>query len=158
MTLSFDPEWDWLDLAKLAPALRKVDVMECEAWGLTPLEALHSCFASSDPGSAWLVRGIDGEIVGACGASKSPTTPGTAEPWLIGADALNVKYRREFLRDLPAKLAKVQSTTPILAGLMDARNVLHRRWCERLGFVFHAPVAAGPYGLPFLPFIKERTD
>lgn len=153
MALVFDPAWSFTEAAILAGELRDADRRECEAWGMAPVEVLVEGLRGSSLGFAWLLRDDAGRAIGACGAADGMEGEGC--PWLMGAPDLSKRYRRDFLTTLPALLRKVQSTLPSMRGLMDARNTLHRRWCERLGFTFEAPVKAGPYGLPFLPFRME---
>lgn len=56
---------------------------------------------------------------------------------------------------LAPNLKDLTNRWDLLTALADARNTLHHKWLEWLGFEFLETVATGPYGKPFKMYVKD---
>ena len=77
--------------------------------------------------------------------------------WLLGTDQL-VKDRINcirFLRQARTEVDRLMGRYEVLFNVMDARNVVHRRWLQWMGFTFIAEHPNyGAEGRLFLEFCK----
>lgn len=83
--------------------------------------------------------------------------PEAGRIWLLGTDDLveDSLNRVRFLREAGHHLSSVAQRYQVLFNFMDARNVVHRRWLEWMGFTFIAEHSNhGAEGRLFLEFCK----
>jgi hypothetical protein len=77
--------------------------------------------------------------------------------WLLGTDALATRpLAGQFLRQSRFWLTALhEGCAPILHNVIDARNTLHIRWLQWLGFTFiKRHEVFGVEGRPFLEFMR----
>lgn len=142
------------DIPLISANMREEDVEEVKAAsGLSPREALlwsllHAkpcmtiCLADHTPAAMWGVTPVD-EMMG--------------KIWLLGTDDLVKDYpvRRWFLRESRDQIDGLLSFYPVLGNCVDARNKVHIRWLQWMGFTFIAEHPNyGTEGRPFLEFCK----
>lgn len=118
------------DALFLAERLREEDVKEIQAAsGFEPLHALLLGLAgASDP---WTLhyKGTPAAMMGA----NPGFTPGVGYIWLL-ATPLLVEKGRIFLKYCRQGCAIVHETYPFLWTLTDARNEVHLKWLQWMGF------------------------
>lgn len=74
--------------------------------------------------------------------------------WMLSSDAIREPSNRWFFaRRAKADLAKDHAKHGRLHNLIDARNTVHARLLEWLGFSFGEPVLRG--AVPFIPFWRD---
>jgi hypothetical protein len=148
MTYSVRPA-DLRDAFVLAPRLRKEDVAEVQAHGITPLDAItHGVKA----GGAW-VGCAGGMPIGIYGLAPG-ADPLVGHPWMLATDDL-VTHQKWFLRHCRAGVAEMQSRYPVLVNVVDARNAVHIRWLRWCGFTFiNLHKEFGPERRPFYEFVR----
>lgn len=139
------------DVPVLAATLRDADRDEVlAASGRTPLEALTDGLRWSSP--AYTL--VDGEGTPIAMLGVVPLDDLAGSVWLLGTDGIQKESIR-FLRGSRLGLQKLHEVRPVLTNAVDARNTLHIRWLQWLGFTFLAEVrGAGPGGLPFYEFVR----
>jgi hypothetical protein len=122
-----------------------------EVWATlhaTPEQALRLSVQNSP--HAWAARDRDGTFALWGVAATSRTAP-VGIPWLLGADRLVGKYRRQFLAQSIEYIKTMLVLHPILTNYVDARNTESVRWLRWCGFTFGP---ATPWGVDQLPFYK----
>jgi RimJ/RimL family protein N-acetyltransferase len=78
----------------------------------------------------------------------------TGNPWLLGTDALR-RVSREFLRQCPDYVTRMQERFPRLENFVHAENRLSLRWLKWCGFTLEeTPVKI--HGEDFYLFRRER--
>jgi hypothetical protein len=141
------------DAAIVADNLRKEDAAECKAQaGSSPRESLLYCYFMSKP--CMTIVSAEGKPIGMYGTVQEGVA---GRIWLLGCDAMIEELGNNylFLRESKRQLAKLQEQFPILFNLVDARNEVHVRWIQWLGFTFiHKHPQWGPEGRLFYEFVK----
>ena len=141
------------DVAIVADNLRKEDAAECKAQsGSSPRESLLYCYFMSKP--CMTIVSAKGNPLGMYGTVQEGVT---GRIWLLGCEAMIEELGNNylFLRESKRQLAKLQEQFPILFNLVDARNEVHVRWIQWLGFTFiHKHPQWGPEGRLFYEFVK----
>lgn len=139
------------DVLDLAPRLRQADRDEIEAaTGLDdPEKALSLSFTLST--QCWVVT-HDGVVHGMFGAGQDPNEDRHGIVWAMTSDELVTDHRVWFIRNSPRLLDMQHERYPFLWNWIDARNELHIRWLEWLGFKFGEARNHGPKSLPFILF------
>jgi len=138
-------------LPVLAENLRDADRAELAAAGHDPADALVESYAVSDPDMCWTAL-VDGEPVAIWGAARLDDVFGSA--WLLTAKKLETVKREAWVASVEY-VRKMHSRYPVLFNYVDARNVVSRRWLQRLGFAqSEQPVYIN--GFPFYPYVSLR--
>jgi len=76
--------------------------------------------------------------------------------WLLGTDEIFTHASRDFLRLSKEWLSEVSAPFESVGNLVDARNTVHIRWLEWLGFEFIGVQSEfGVEKRPFLEFIQN---
>lgn len=116
----------------LAPKMRLEDVAEVKAAsGLSPLEALLTGLdVSNECYTAW----ADDAPIAMFGVCPSENAS-CGRIWLLGSDVIKA-HRIDFLRKSRDWVDWFQSRYPVLHNTIDARNTVHIRWLQWLGFSF----------------------
>jgi len=143
------------DAFLLGPRMRQEDVDEVKACsGLFPAEALllgveksvecYTLWAGDQPLAMYGIVEDQNPSIGCI--------------WLLGSDLI-YEHRVAFLRISRPWIERFQSQYPILYNYIDARNTVHIRWLQWLGFSF---ISEHPeYGVEkrlFYQFIRINTN
>ena len=116
----------------IAADMREAD--RREVWAShrhTPEEALEYSLERSELAWACLVEGVPAFMWGAVRQGSLISLTGT--PWLLGTPAI-LKVSREFLRQCPVYVARMQERFPRLENFVHAENRLSVRWLKWCGF------------------------
>lgn len=124
------------DARELVPLLRAPDRAEVLALGVDPVEGLLTSLRSSQ--EAYTARAADGRIICMAGVSPATLTGPTGVPWLLGSDLVPV-YRRPFMVETRAMIARWLTIFPVLRNVVDARYEAAVRWLAWLGFAIGEP-------------------
>ncbi len=142
------------DIAVVAANMRAADAAEINAGsGETPATALLYCFMSSSP--AMTICKADGTPVAMWGVVRDNNEVGRV--WLLGTDDLvqDKAMRLRFLREAKLFLNDLFRTYKVLWNCVDARNKVHIRWIQWMGFTFVAKHPNyGAEGRLFLEFCQ----
>lgn len=92
----------------------------------------------------------------AFGVDPIGTGPGSVGSLWMFASENAESHKHSLHRALLPYLEEMQNGHFMLSALSDARNVKHHRWLEWLGFRFSEDTFAGPMGLPFKLYLRER--
>lgn len=139
------------DVFELEGNLREEDVAECQASGYTPREALLQGYIFGD--ICLSAKTNDGKVIGMFGVSNYKQPEGVGIVWYLGNDETLkhpiklVKGGREYTRQWLEKYK-------ILTNAVDARNVVHIKWLQHIGFTFTVPLTINGY--TFLQFYMKR--
>lgn len=123
------------DECDLAPRLREADLREIELFGAgrDPMELLREGAEQSVP-SCTIIGNI-GFVAGMFGVV--PEDDGFGKVWLVGSDELvTPPLSRQFLRECRKFLAAMEPHYLALGNHIDARNTLHIKWLQWMGFTF----------------------
>ncbi len=137
----------------LAARMRKEDADEVLASSNhTPLQALINGFNNSHKCYTALYSDIP---IVMFGVVKTNASMGTI--WMLCSD-LAQRQSIAVLRQAPKEIEKLHKVYPVLANYVDARNALHIKWIEHMGFGFIGESAKYGYaGLPFKGFASLAT-
>lgn len=140
------------DIPFVATRLRGADVAECYAAAGMPGElALTLSVRVSE--EAFTLVSPDGTPVGICGIAAGHT-PADKQVWMLATDDL-LKHRRLFLRESRQWIDSYTKRV-ILWNWVDARNVDHIHWLQRLGAEFSSTRISNYTRTPLILFsIKE---
>lgn len=128
------------DAHELAPLLRAPDRAEVLALGVDPVEGLLQSLRSSR--EAFTARAACGRIICMAGVSPASLIGQTGVPWLLGTDLVPV-YRRPFMVETRAMIARWLTLFPVLRNLVDARYEAAIRWLRWLKFEIGEPMPVG---------------
>lgn len=128
--------------------LRDSDRAELHAHGLNPLQAIVSSILESDKSYCMEYLGDPVFIFGV----KDSNIEGLGAVWGMGTYTMRPVHRL-FLRHCRSFLPELQEGYKAIGNIVDARNTLHRRWLEWMGFEFGHTIKYGPLDLPFINFI-----
>lgn len=127
--------------------MREADRLECEAQGLTALEAIRMSIAGSyDPKVAF----ANDVALGAWGVQRLGGLSLRGSPWVLTTNAVE-HHKKFFLRTTRDGLAAYMQEHSLLVNMVDARYKQAIRWLTWLGFQIGEPVPAGPNGELFVP-------
>jgi hypothetical protein len=146
------------DVGQLTPNLRSADRREIMALGMTPDSALLESYISSP--QRYSILKDDGRIVGMFGVGPHPDlSKDLGQPvgcvWMLGSDGLrDVRY--SFLKKCQKWVDVLHRDHPILWNWVDARNNLHLKWLEWLGFRIIGTAPRGISGELFHQFIRVK--
>ena len=141
------------DIVQVANNLRPADLAEVKAAsGRSPKEVLLQCFFESIP--CMTICNDDDMPVAMWGAVPIGDTVGGV--WLLGTTGLTAAgTRTRFLREARKHVDQMQEKYPVLANCVDARNKVHIRWLQWMGFTFIAEHPNyGAEGRAFLEFCR----
>lgn len=139
------------DVFDLAPRMRQADVDEVLARsGRDPKDALLAGLRNSDP--ALTLVGAEGEVVGMAGVV--PGAPGRGAPWMLCSDEIK-RYAPTLVREGRKLIADWLRRYGTLMNFVDARNTVHIRWLELMGFKLGPAAPLGVNGELFLPFYRQ---
>ena len=123
------------DLKFLSENLRPEDAKEVIAQsGSSPKGALLYSYFMSKPCLTTISRhGVPMSIGGVV-----PEGEGVGRIWLLGCQAMfdDEIDKRWFLRQSKKTLIDMQNKYPLLFNIVDARNEVHVKWIQWLGFTF----------------------
>lgn len=134
------------DVLLIAPRLRAEDVAEAAAAGRTPLQALAIAYFESSRCFTVTIDDSPEALFGVvpCGSFGSV--------WLLGTPVTFAEEKQEFLRQSRHWMQQLAAGFDHIGNCVDARNTVHIRWLEWLGFEMQSPILLAPHGLPFIPF------
>lgn len=139
------------DAEYLAPRLRDEDI--AEIYASSGRFALDAITRGLQAGPAWVAEDLLGPIgiYGAC-----PTLdPSVGSPWMLATPRL-LKHQRQFVKDCPDAVARLQAPFRKMENMVDARNHVHVKWLAWCGFEFVQLVPRwGFQGLPFYHFERN---
>jgi hypothetical protein len=143
---------EYLDVTKLWKTLRKADVEEIQAAsGLHPSEALLLGYEHSiECYTIW----AEGERLGMFGVVLEEVNPSIGRVWLLGTDLIPT-HKIEFLRKSTEFVVDFNKRFPVLFNNIDARNEVHIKWLQWLGFSFINKIENyGHEGRLFYQFVR----
>ena len=137
----------------IAADMREAD--RREVWAShrhTPVQALTAALAKSDIAWTCKVAGVPAFMWGVsrCGCLLSET----GAPWLLGTPAI-LQIQREFLRQCPAYVERMQAEYPRLENYVHAGNRASMRWLGWLGFTIEKRTPVLWHGEQFYKFWRE---
>ena len=142
------------DVAIVAENMRKEDVDEVKAQtGACPKGGLLYAYFMSKPCLTVINR--KGELMAMGGVV--PSAENTGRIWLLGCQSMvdDSIDKRWFLRKSKEKLIEMQSLYPLLFNMVDARNEVHVKWIDWLGFTFiKKHLNWGPESQMFYEFVR----
>ena len=120
------------DAVFLALHMRKEDVAEvAAASGLCPEEALIVGMSVSRECYSVLGDGTPIAMFGVCPDENASV----GRVWMLGSDAIHA-HRFDFLRKSLEWVEHFHNLYPVLHNYIDARNTVHIKWLQWLGFTF----------------------
>lgn len=135
------------DAAYLAPRLRDMDRMECEAIFPLPVEdVLHESIRLSAVAVSITSRD---DLLGVFGVVPESEQVGLI--WLVGTNGL-LRHQRELMRKAPALLQEMHKVRPCLTNIVHEKNTVHRRWLHHFGFKRLGVEQHGPHN--FIQFAR----
>lgn len=75
--------------------------------------------------------------------------------WMLATTEIE-KHKMSFLRRSMPWVEDWNTQFPLLTNAVDARNELHIKWLDWLGFVFIRRFPHGPERRPFIEFVRLR--
>jgi hypothetical protein len=144
------------DIPAVAADMRPADRAELQASGRDNAE--QSLLIGLLHGSPCMtICREDDTPVGMYGVVPAAERMGTV--WLLGTEGLvsDARVRLRFLREAKAHVARFFDDYDLLWNCVDARNEVHIRWIQWMGFTFIAEHPNyGPEGRRFLEFCKVK--
>lgn len=142
------------DIAVVAANMRAADVAELKAnSGQPPATSLLYCYMKGAP--CMSICKPDDTPIAMWGATKDAEDVGFI--WLLGTDELvqNKAICLRFLREAKSYVDELLKTYRVLWNVVDARNKVHIRWIQWMGFTFIAEHPNyGAEGRLFLEFCQ----
>jgi hypothetical protein len=144
------------DVEYIAPKLRTADKNECQAaTGKEPLDVLLSSLEIGD--LTLTLRTPQGERVGLCGVVASHLD-NAGIIWMCATDDI-YQHQMTFLRNSKAALAKLSQGYTVLFNCVDARNTVHMKWLDWMGFTFiNKHETYGAESRPFYEFVRINKN
>lgn len=128
-------------VTRLCAEMRQADRDELACFHVAPKDALVDSILRSDEDMRWTAT-LDGWPVAVFGVVNCDNGRGGA--WLLTGDRLVLAKREAWLHSVRF-VRTMHSRYPVLFNAVDARNVVSRRWLERLGFRSIEVVDVGPH-------------
>ena len=142
------------DLESLSKNLREEDAREITAQsGASPKGGLLYSYFMSKPCLTTISRHC--HVMSMGGVVPDGKTAGRI--WLLGCKAMfdDGIDKRWFLRESKKTLAIMQNKYPVLFNMVDARNEVHVKWIQWLGFTFiKKHLHWGPENRLFYEFVR----
>ena len=159
MTKGYIREAVWGDVSPIAAHMRPADVAEVFAsTGAKPEGALYS---------GLLTSAFGGKVRTICLSDSTPVSmlgvlptgePGVGAVWLLATDRL-LEIQTLFLRRSRETLAELTQGYRVVYNYTDARNTVHHRWLQWMGFtIIQRHEEWGHARLPFLEFCKITEE
>lgn len=139
------------DALEMAPLLRKEDLDEVQALGLSAEQALRAGLQDTRVCMSIVSGGSPIAMFGSHRVNEGGVLNDVI--WLLGTPEI-LDIRRLFLRESRRWLAQLTEGCDLMSNSIDARNVEHIRWLHWLGFKFLSVTLRGPQGLPFIDFAR----
>jgi hypothetical protein len=146
------------DVVSLGPRLRPADRTEVMALGSDPESALYLSWDSSP--QRYAIVKSDGTCIGIFGVGPAHHMSenlgmSVGCVWMLGSsDLKHVRY--SFLRQCREWVEALERNYDVLWNWADARNALHLKWLEWLGFKIIGTAQIGKSGELFHQFIKVK--
>ena len=122
------------DIDYISPRLRRADYNEClAATGQQPRGVLHVSLSLGD--ISLTLRAPDGDRVGLCGVVPCPALPEAGVVWMVATDDI-YQHQTTFLRNSKRALQNLSKDYLVLFNCVDARNSVHIKWLQWMGFTF----------------------
>lgn len=139
------------DALAMCPLVRDEDMAEVQALGRTVFEALME-------GLSYGAYVVERHRVPVAIFGVAPVSPGFGAVWMLGTHELK-DIRWLFLRESRRWLSVLGDGYELLGNVVDARNHLHIRWLQWLGFSFVQLIPAfGKERRPFYEFCRVTGD
>lgn len=142
------------DAELIAPKLRKIDLVECGAFGLTGLEALSLAYEVFAGEEAYTVT-VDGVPEGMFGWTAHNSDK--AAIWLLGSDAL-FEQPILFCRISQIMVEKAHFKHRVLFNFVSENNAKSIAWLKWLGFEFPGATVLGKNGETLRYFVRKRRE
>jgi hypothetical protein len=117
-------------IGRIANRMRAADVLECEALGYSPRQALRQCLTGS---TMALTAKVDGQAEAMLGLTPVSLLEGKGRPWMLGSELI-YSHWREMLAWGPRIIAVMRDSTPHLSNVVAEDNVRAIRLLRRWGF------------------------
>ena len=149
------------DAARLAPYLRKADLVELNAaTEKSPKESLSLGYFLSNPCRS-IVDEKNGHVIGMFGVSPMKTEGNTkfGAIWLLSNDALVTTHKRWFIRSTENWIYEICKPYDKVLNFVHPTNHKHIRWLKAVGF--NVAGKPSPFGYKeelFYYFEKVITD
>jgi len=124
------------DIPAIAEDMREAD--RREVWAShrhTPIQALENSLVRAEMAWTCLIEGVPAFMWGVCRMGSLLTLRGS--PWLLGTNLFFRAHKalhREFLRQCPDYVARMQERFPRLENYIHSKNRLSIRWLKWCGF------------------------
>ena len=143
------------DVEYISPRLRQADRDECLAsTGKEPLGILHQGLNLGD--ITLTLRAPNGDRVGVCGVVPSTAIPEAGVVWMVATDDI-YQHQITFLRNSKRALQYLSEDYLVLYNCVDARNSLHIKWLQWMGFTFiKKHENYGAEQRPFYEFVRIK--
>jgi hypothetical protein len=135
----------------IAARMREMDVIECQALGRNPKQALRLGLIGS---VHVLTAKLNGRPEAMMGLTPVSAIEGTGAPWFLGTEAV-YDHPRAMLALGPKVLAIWRDSSPSLSNVVAQENVRAIRMLRRWGFEIGSEVTMIG-GVAFLTFSMER--
>lgn len=117
-------------IGRIARLMRHHDIVECEAMGKSPKQALRQALALSD--KAWTAL-VDDRPEAMFGVVTESLLGRTAVPWFLGTDEV-YRHGRELLMWGPPMLSRLCDSRCAFRNLVSSHNSQAIRLLKRWGF------------------------
>ncbi len=141
------------DIEYVAKRMRKADVAEASALGMTPLKALQYSVSQSDEAfAAW----VDGEVSMIFGYLGYPLKE-EGDIWALGTDKM-FTVPRVMLTEGRRVVDAFLNCCPALGNWIGAENIHSITWLKHLGFTISEPEPHGLHGEMFRKIGIKRKE
>lgn len=155
MTKGFVRDATWADVPLLAADLRCADRAELKAFsGLSHHEAISEGLRAVEHGGSARVACLPNGLPAAIFGVVPTPVEGLGAVWMVATNGFQALHR-QFLREGGQELQRLGSGYRALFNLTDARNHVHHRWLQWVGFtIIKRHEEYGREGRPFLEFVR----
>ena len=140
----------------LAPILRDMDVIECQAIspGYSNLEILKKCVLGST--RSFSVTDTEDGCLAIFGVRE--VGAGFAIPWMLASDLFFTKYKRRFVREAPEFVQRLLGNNYFLYNYISKDNHVCIKWLSSLGFTVNKCQEHDINGVLFHPFFYRKKE
>lgn len=139
------------DFKALLANIRRKDIEECKAFGISPGRGLRNSINNSlYTKSVWLNENIIA-MIGLCG----PVISEAGVPWMLTGNGIE-KVPLTFVRVAKKEIAEMLTYKSVLSNYVSADYPEAVRFFEILGFFVSRPKQVGKHGAMFHQIIKRR--
>ena len=139
------------DVFELKDNLRTEDIEECQAAGLTPVQALLDAYVLSE---LCYSAKVNGRTEAMFGVSSFNQPEGYGAVWYLGSDE-SFKHPISLVREGKKQINKWLEKYRVLYNAVDKRNEKHITWLKHIGFTISNPVNINGYEFYNFYKIKE---